>query len=144
MLVRYVRSLSRILRMSSAHIQFRLLMCSIKPLPFVLSLSLSLSLSLFLSLSLSLSLTHTHTHTHMFIFLSQYMIFNIVLFMCDCAAASLFSAPVFKWIDTAESTHELSYCLLAFSLRFPCLSSSKLSRCLANAVQPACCLGFCI
>ena len=83
-----VHRLSRVLLTCPAQVHFRLLTCSITSVTLVFSL------------------------TQMFVFLSWYVMFNIVLSIFVCAAASLFfvrvvSAHVSAPYVSAGSTHEL-------------------------------------
>ena len=74
----------------------------------------------------------------MFVFLSRYVMFNILLSIFVCAAASLFFALVVSALVSARyviagSTHELLICLFKHIPVLPL----QISRCLANAVHPA-------
>ena len=79
-----VHRLSRILLTFPAQVHFRLLTCSITSVTLVFSL------------------------TEMFIFLSRYVMFNILISIFVCAAASL----VFAWVVSAHVSAPYSMSLL--------------------------------
>ena len=87
-MIRNVHQLARILLTCPAQVHFDLLTSSITSVTFVFSF------------------------TQMLVFLSRYVVFNMLLFICVCAAASLF----FAWVVSvrvsalyviAGSAHEL-------------------------------------
>ena len=84
------------------------------------------------------SMTFVLSLTQMLVLLSLYVMLSILLSILICAAASLFcaclvSVQVSAPYATAGSTHELYTCLFRQMERL----LLKISRCLANAAQPA-------
>ena len=113
MVIHSVHRLSLMLLTCPAHVHFRLLTCSITSVIFVFSL------------------------TQMFVFLSRYVMFNILLSIFVCTAASLFSWVVSAHVSAPYvidgSTHELYICLSKLVPMLPW----KMSRCLAKVVYPS-------